>query len=190
MKVLGTAVGPVFKTSGLQVPQDSSGSCSPQSHSFCQGSEEGKNERCKCDGVGSAGCLVNPRRGSAREVQRGGQERKPHQPGMDCCTGVLMQTWFYRERVLFFSRSVVSDSLWPLVLQNARLPCPSLSLGVCLNSRPLSQWCHPTISSSVTSFSSCPQSFPASQSFLMSQFFTSGGQNIKSFSFSISPSNE
>ena len=78
--------------SGLQFPQDSPGSRTPQSHRFCQGSEEGKNERCKCDGAGSAGCLMNPRRGSAREVQRGGQERQPHQPGMDCCIGVLMRT--------------------------------------------------------------------------------------------------
>ena len=59
-------------------------------------------------------------------------------------------------------------SLWPRGLQHARLPCPSLSLGVCSNSCPLSQWCHPTISSSVIPFSSCPQSFPASGSFPMS----------------------
>ena len=56
--------------------------------------------------------------------------------------------------------------------------CPSLSPGVCSNSCPLSQWCHPTISSSVTPFSSCPQSFPASRSFPMSQIFASGGQSI------------
>ena len=70
----------------------------------------------------------------------------------------------------------------------ARLPCPSLSPGVCSNSCPLSWWCHPTISSSVTPFSSCPQSFPASGSFPMSQFFASGGQSIWNFNFSISPS--
>jgi len=60
----------------------------------------------------------------------------------------------------------------------ARLPCPSLSPGVCSNSCPLSWWCRPTTSSSVVPFSSCPQSFPASGSFPMSQFFTSGGQSI------------
>ena len=62
-------------------------------------------------------------------------------------------------------------------LWHARLPCPSLSPGVCLNSHPLSQWCHPTISSSVVPGSSCLQSFPASGSFLMSQLFASSGQS-------------
>ena len=59
-----------------------------------------------------------------------------------------------------------------------QLPCPSPSPGVSSNSCPLSQWCHPTISSSVALFSSCPQSFPASGSFPVSQLFTSGGQGI------------
>ena len=60
----------------------------------------------------------------------------------------------------------------------SRLPCPSLSPGACSNSRPLSQWCHPTVSSSVTTFSSCLQSFPASRSFPMSRFLAWGGQSI------------
>ena len=77
-----------------------------------------------------------------------------------------------------FSRSVVSDSLRPYELQQARPPCPSPTLGVHSNSRPSSRWCHPTISSSVIPFSSYPQSFPASGSFQMSQLFTSGGQSI------------
>ena len=76
-----------------------------------------------------------------------------------------------------FSRSVMSDSLGPHGLQHARLPCPSQTPRACSNSCPLSQWCHPTISS-VIPFSSCLQSFPASGSFPMSQFFTSGGQSI------------
>ena len=76
-----------------------------------------------------------------------------------------------------FSRSVVSESLQLHGLQHARPPCP-LTPGVYSNSCPLSQWCHPAISSSVIHFSSCPQSFPASGSFQMSQFFTSGGQSI------------
>ena len=76
-----------------------------------------------------------------------------------------------------FSHWVSSNSVTH-GLQHTRLPCPSLSLRVCSNSCPLSQWRHPTISSSVTPFSSCPQSVPASGSFQMSQFFTSGGQNI------------
>ena len=70
-----------------------------------------------------------------------------------------------------FSHSVVSDSLWPYELQHARPPCPSPTTGVHSNSCPLSQWRHPTISSSVISFSSCPQSLPASGSFPMSQLF-------------------
>ena len=64
-------------------------------------------------------------------------------------------------------------------LQHARSPYPSLSPGVCSNSYPLSQWCHPIISSSVSPFPSCPHSFPASRSFPMSQLFASGGQNIR-----------
>ena len=77
-----------------------------------------------------------------------------------------------------FSRSVATNSLWPHQPQHARPPCWSSTSGVYPNSCPLSQWCHPTISSSVIPFSSCPQSFPASASFPMSQLFTSGGQNI------------
>ena len=77
-----------------------------------------------------------------------------------------------------FSRLVVSDSLRPHEPQHTRPPCPSPTPGVHPNPCPLSRWCHPTISSSVVPFSSCPQSFPASGSFQMSQLFTSGGQNI------------
>ena len=77
-----------------------------------------------------------------------------------------------------FSCSVVSDSLWPHGLQHARLPCPSPTPGACSNSCPSSWWCHPTILSSVDPFFSCLQSFPASGSFQVSQFFTSGGQSI------------
>ena len=80
--------------------------------------------------------------------------------------------------MLLFSHSVVSDSLIPHELQHARPPCSSPTPTVYSNSCPLSGWCHPTISSSVVPFSTCPQSSPASGSFQMSQFFTSGGQNI------------
>ena len=89
-----------------------------------------------------------------------------------------------------FSRSVVSDSLWPHASQHPRPPCPSPSLGVYPNSCPLSQWCHPAISSSVIPFSSCPQSLPASGSFPMSQLFAWGGQSIRiSASASVPPVN-
>ena len=81
-------------------------------------------------------------------------------------------------RAVQFSCSVVSDPLWPHALQHARHPCPSPTPGAYSNLCPSSQWCHPTISSSVIPFSSCPQSFPSSASFPMSQFFKSGGQSI------------
>ena len=72
----------------------------------------------------------------------------------------------------------MSNSLWPCGLQHARLPCPSLSLGVCSNSCPLSLWCHPAISSSVILFSFCLQLSPASGSFPVSWLFASGSQSI------------
>ena len=86
--------------------------------------------------------------------------------------------------------SVMSDSLRPHGLQHARPPCPSPTPGVHPNACPLSQWCHATISTFVIPFFSCPQSFPASGSFQMSQLFTSGGQRIEvSASTSVLPMN-
>ena len=84
--------------------------------------------------------------------------------------GLLLQ----RFNLLLFSCQVMSDSLWPDGLQYARLPCPSPTPRVCSDSCPSSQWCHPTISSSATPFSFCPQSCPGYQSFSMSQLFESG----------------
>ena len=78
-----------------------------------------------------------------------------------------------------FSRSVVSDSLWPHELQHAKPPCPSPTSGVYPNSCSSSQWPHPAISSSVVPFSSCPQSLPALGSFPISQLFAWGGQSIR-----------
>ena len=92
--------------------------------------------------------------------------------------------------LLLFSHSVMFNSLWPHGLHHASLPCPSPSPKSCSNSCPLGWWCHPTISSSAVPFSSCPQSFPASGSFQMSQFFASGGQSIgASASTSVLPMN-
>ena len=89
-----------------------------------------------------------------------------------------------------FSSSIVSNSLWPHEPQHTRPPCPSPTPRVYPNPCPFSQWCHPTISSSVVPFSSCPQSFPASGSFHMSQIFASGGQSIGvSASTSVLPMN-
>ena len=89
-----------------------------------------------------------------------------------------------------FNHSVVSDSMWPHGLQHARLPCPSPTPGAYSNSCPLIRWCHPTISSSVVPFSSLLQSVPASGSFPVSQFFSSGGQSIAvSASASVLPMN-
>ena len=97
------------------------------------------------------------------------------------------QRW---SRYCQFSRSVVSNSLWPHGLQHARLPCPSPTAGVCSNSCPLSQWCHPTISSSVDPFSSCLQSSPASGFFPKESLLHIRWPKYWSFSFSISLSNE
>ena len=80
--------------------------------------------------------------------------------------------------LLLFRSSVLPDSLLPHGLQHTRLPCPSPSPGVCSNSRPLSLWCHLTISSSVASFSPCHQSVPTSGSFPMSRLVASSGQRI------------
>ena len=89
-----------------------------------------------------------------------------------------------------FSHSIISDSSPPHGLQHSRPPCPSPTPRVYSNSSPLSQWCHPTISSSVVPFSSCLQSFSASGSFQMSQLFTSGGQRFGvSASTSVLPMN-
>ena len=89
-----------------------------------------------------------------------------------------------------FNHSVVSDSLRHHEPQQTRPPCPSPTPRAYSNSCPLSQWCHPTISSSVVPFSFCPQSFPASGPFPMSQLFTSGGQSIGvSASTSVLPTN-
>ena len=85
-------------------------------------------------------------------------------------------SWIFSTSVQLLSR--VKLFRWHYGLQHARLPCPSPTPGACSNSCPLSQWCHLTISSSVVPFSSCLQSFPASGSFPLSQFFTSGGQSI------------
>ena len=105
---------------------------------------------------------------------------------LKCC-----KTWEVSISLLVqFSRSVMSDSLWPYEPQHARPPCPSPSPRVHPNLCPLSRWCHPTISSSVAPFSSCPQSFPASGNFPVSQLFTSGGQRIGvSASTSVLPMN-
>ena len=101
--------------------------------------------------------------------------------GTRCCSSF---------RLVSSVAQVVSDSLWPHEPQHIRPPCPSPTPRVYLNSCPLSPWCHPTISSSTVPFSSCPQSFPASGSFPMSQLFTGGGQSIEvSASASVLPIN-
>ena len=93
-------------------------------------------------------------------------------------------------RCIQFSRSVMSDSLWPHELQHARPPCPSPTPRVHPNPCPSSRWCHSTILSSLVPFFSCPQSFPESESFPMSQLFASGGQRIGvSASVSVLPVN-
>ena len=89
-----------------------------------------------------------------------------------------------------FSHSVVSNPLQPHESQHSRLPCPSPTPGVYPNPCPSTRWCRPAISSSVVPFSSCPQSFPASRSFPMSQLFAWGGQSTGvSASASVLPMN-
>ena len=97
-----------------------------------------------------------------------------------CIHEELLLFLYFLSEVLLFSFRLFVVHVWlrPHELQHTRLPCPSLSPGVGSNSSPLSWWCHPTISSSVAPFSSCPQSFPASGSFPVSQLFTSGGHSI------------
>ena len=103
---------------------------------------------------------------------------------ISCNKYILLHWWIYMHKdrwvcfLLLLSCSVMSNSWRPHVLQHARLPCPLPSPRVCSNSCPLSQWCHPTISPSVIPYTSCLQSFRASESFLMTQLFTSGGQSI------------
>ena len=97
----------------------------------------------------------------------------------------LVQIWWFLKILCCCSVAKSCLTLQPRGLQHARIPCLSLSPGVCPNSCPLSWWCHPTISSSVTPFSSCPQSFPASESALCIRW-----PKYWSFSFSISLSNE
>ena len=123
----------------------------------------------------------------------------PRSHYLKTCLGMmfLYTDWNCRNKWAFplfssaqFSHSVVSNSLWPHGLQHARPPCPPPTPGVYSNSSPLSQRCHPTISSSVIPFSPRFQSFPASESLEMSQIFTSGCQNIGvSASTSVLPMN-
>ena len=111
---------------------------------------------------------------------------KEHNNGVYCHPAHLT----YMPSSVQFSRSVVSDSLWPHESQHTGPPCPSPTPGVHPNSCPLSQWCHPAISSSVIPFFSCPQSLRASESFPISQLFAWGGQSIAaSTSASVLPTN-
>ena len=152
--------------------------CSPPDSSVCADSP-GRNA--------GVGCHVLPSRGSFL---------LKNQTRVSCIACRFCTSWVTKEAPkmgissIQFSHSVMSDSSWPHELQHARPTCPSPTPGAYSNSCLLSWWCHLTISSSVFPFSSHPQSFPASGSFQMSQFFTSGGQSIGSFSISISPSNE
>ena len=99
---------------------------------------------------------------------------------LDIVVIIILQLLDHRISICYVQFcSVMSNSLEPHGLQHSRLPCPSPTPRACSNSCPSSQWCHPTISSSVAPFSSCLQSFPASGSFPISQFFTSGGQIIQ-----------
>ena len=120
-----------------------------------------------------------------RQVVRGILEEKWWKSGLSSILyhkweleSCMFQSWLRLVSLVQFSHSVMSDSLRPHGLQHTRPPCPSPNPGACSDSCPSSRWCHPTISSSVAPLSSHLQSFPASWSFPVSQFFTSGGQSI------------
>ena len=109
---------------------------------------------------------------------------------VDIFNSFILHIYLYMSASVQFSRSAVSDSFWPHEPQHARPPCPSTTPGVHSNPCPLSQWCYSTILSPVVPFSSCPQSFPASGSFQMSQLFASGSQSIGALaSVSVLPKN-
>ena len=138
--------------------------------------------RCTKQGIQSQWTGTTQWNGMGRELGRGFRMGDTCTPMADSCQCMASSVQF--------SRSVVSDSLQPHEPQHSRPPCPSPTPGVYPNSCPLSQWCHPTISSSVIAFFSCLQSFPASGSFQMSQLFISGGQNTGvSASTSVLPMN-
>ena len=132
-----------------------------------------------------AGCLCDCSHPQLCTLRASGRERRGFWPHI---VEGRSKEWFQRVQTLAsfhtqfssvqFSLSIMSNSLQPHELQHARPPRPSPTPRVYPNLCPLSWWCHPTISSSVFPFFSCPQSFPASGSFQMSQFFASGGQSI------------
>ena len=122
-------------------------------------------------------------KGENDQAQRDERTTQQKEAGLLLPTRVSLPTtqdrlWNKEGNSVQFSHSVLSDCLQPHGLQHDRPPCPSATPRVYSNSCPSSRWCHTTISSSVVSFSSCLQSFPASESFPMSQFFVSGGQTI------------
>ena len=121
-------------------------------------------------------CLQKSMDSGAWQATSMGSQRAEHVERLNWCFYLSL------ENCLSYSFAVVQSSVMSYSCdpwtQHARLPCPSLFPRVCSNSCPLSQWCHPAISSSISPFSSCLQAFPASRSFLMSQVFSSGGQNI------------
>ena len=137
-------------------------------------SRSGRSPREGNDNPLQYSCLANP-------LDRGSWQITAHW---------VSKSWTRLSHSVQFSFSVVSNSLWPHEPQHTRPPCPTPTPGVHLNSCPLSRWCHQTISSSVVYFSSCPQSFPASESFPMSQLFPSDDQSIAvSASTSVLPMN-
>ena len=130
-----------------------------------------------------------------RNMKAHSRGQLPHSSKVSCIAGRFFTNWAigeaFESSVSSVQSLVTSSSLWPRGLQHTRPPCPSPPTpGVYSNSSPLIQWCHPTISSSVIPFSSCPQSLPASGSFQMSQFLASDGQSIGvSASTSVLPMN-
>ena len=132
-------------------------------------------------------------RGGSSEAESAFDRPKPTTEGRAQQTSTFPTSWLLLSVMLSLCVVQSLSCVWLFVTprtQHTRLPCPSLSPGACSHSCPLFQWCHPTISFSVTPFSSCPQSFPASESFPMSWLFESGSQIIgDSVSASVLPVN-
>ena len=140
---------------------------------FWAGRKEISHLELQCPSCARMTTLVGPHRNKVHWNSVKKKKKTTPKFSRQASIWIPKSTW-----LLLFSRSVMSYSLRPHGLQHARLPCPSPTPGACSNSCPSSWWCHPTLSSSVIPFSSCLQSFPALESFLIIRLFASGGQSI------------
>ena len=143
---------------------------------------------CKSDRLPIPVFLLGDFHGEPGELQSTGLQRVRHDQVTNILTFTFIFHYTYSSRWLWFTHSVLSDSLPPHGRWHARLPCPLLSPGICSNSCLMSWWCHPNSLSSAAQFTFFPQYYPASGSFPVSQIFLSGGQSFgASASTSVQP---